>query len=385
MKYDFDRVIDRRNTDSIKWKTYGEDILPMWVADMDFQAPPQVIAAIQQRAEHGIYGYAVRPDSYYQSMIDWMRRRHGWEIKRKWLAHSPGVVTALDLAVHAFTQPGDKIIVQPPVYFPFFTIVKNNGRQLVFNQLSAENGYYRMNLIDLERKIDNRTRALMLSSPHNPVGRVWSKDELIALGELCLRKNLLIFSDEIHSDLILPGHKHIPLALLSPELAEITITIIAPSKTFNVPGLYTAAAIIPNPKLHTQFDHMLENMALNNSNTFGMVGLEAAYRYGEEWLEALLDYLQGNIDFAIRFFQERVPKIKVVCPEGTYLLWLDCRDLGLDHDRLRDLFLKQAKVAMNEGHTFGPGGEGFMRMNLGCPRSVVQEGLERIERAVKLK
>ena len=354
MKFDFDRVIDRRNSDSSKWKTYSADILPMWVADMDFQAPPQVIDAIQQRAQHGIYGYAVRPDSYYQSMIDWMRRRHGWDIQRAWLAHSPGVVTALDLAVHAFTQPGDKIIAQPPVYLPFFTIVKNNGRQLVFNQLSTENGYYRMDLADLERKIDNRTRALMLCSPHNPVGRVWTKAELIALGELCLRKNILIFSDDIHSDLILPGHKHIPLAMLSPELAEITITVIAPSKTFNVPGLYTAAAIIPNPKLRAQFNHMVENMSLNSSNVFGLVGLEAAYRHGEEWLEQLLVYLQANIDFAIRFFQQRIPQIKVRCPEGTYLLWLDCRELGLDHDGLRDLFLKQAKVALNEGHTFGP-------------------------------
>lgn len=383
MKYDFDRVIDRRNSDSNKWRMYGEDVLPMWVADMDFRAPPAVIDAIQRRAEHGIFGYPVRPASYYESIIDWMRRRHNWEIKREWLAHSPGVVTALDLAVHAFTQPGDKIIVQPPVYFPFFIIVRNNGRQLVFNQLCPENGYYRMDLSDLERKIDSRTRALILCSPHNPVGRVWSKAELTALGELCLRKNILIFSDEIHSDLILPGHKHLPLAAISPEIANITITLIAPSKTFNIPGLYTAAAIIPNPKLHSQFSLMLENFALITSNTFGLVGLEAAYRHGDDWLAELINYLQANIDYAIRFFQQRIPQIKVTCPEGTYLLWLDCRELGLDHDNLRDLFLKQAKVALNEGHTFGPGGEGFMRMNIGCPRSLVQEGLERIERAVK--
>jgi cystathionine beta-lyase len=383
VKYDFDRVIDRRNSDSNKWRTYGEDILPMWVADMDFQAPPQVIAAIQQRAQHGIFGYLIRPASYYTAIIDWMRARHGWNIQREWLAHSPGVVTALDLAVHAFTQPGDKIIVQPPVYFPFFTIVRNNGRQLAFNQLCPENGYYRMDLSDLERKIDSRTKAIMLCSPHNPVGRVWTKEELTAFGELCLRKNILIFSDEIHSDLILPGHKHIPLAAIAPEIANITITLIAPSKTFNVPGLYTAAAIIPNNRLHTQFNHLLENFALNASNTFGMVAWEAAYRHGEDWLEELLDYLQGNIDYAIRFFQQRIPKIKATCPEGTYLLWLDCRELGLDHDNLRDLFLKQAQVALNEGHTFGPGGEGFMRMNIGCPRAILQEGLERIERAAK--
>jgi cystathionine beta-lyase len=385
MKYDFDRVIERRGTDSDKWQVYGAEVLPMWVADMDFLAPPQVIDALVKRAQHGVFGYPMHPDPYYEygSMIDWMRTRHGWNIKRKWITHSPGVVTALNLAVNAFTQPGDKIIVQPPVYPPFFSIVKNNGRQLVFNPLRTENGYYRMDLADLEKRIDSRTKALMLCSPHNPVGRVWTREELAALGEICLRKNVLIFSDEIHSDLILRGAKHTPLATISPELAEITITLIAPSKTFNIPGLFTSALIIPNPKLRAQFNHMLENMALNSSNIFGMVGLEAAYRHGAEWLDELLVYLQGNIDFTIRFFKERVPQIKITCPEGTYLLWLDCRDLGLGHDALRDLFLKQAQVALNEGHTFGAGGEGFMRMNIGCPRSVLQEGLERIERAVK--
>jgi cystathionine beta-lyase len=382
VKYDFDRVIQRRNTDASKWTTYGDDILPMWIADMDFQAPPPVIAALEQRAQHGIYGYPLRPASYYEAIIEWMRKRHGWEIKGEWIAHSPGVVTGLVLAVHAFTQPGDKIIIQPPVYPPFSAIVQYNGRQLALNPLRNENGYYRIDLDHLEKQIDHRTRALILCSPHNPVGRVWSKDELVALGELCLRKNILIFSDEIHSDLILRGHKHIPLAMLSPELAEITLTFIAPSKTFNLPGLYTAAAIIPNHRLHTQFAITLENFALSTSNTFGMVGLEAAYRYGEEWLEALLDYLQANIEYAIQFLQQRVPQIHVAQPQGTYLLWLDCRNLGLDQAGLRNLFLKRAKVALNEGHTFGPGGEGFMRMNIGCPRSILQEGLERIERAV---
>ncbi len=383
MNYDFDCVIPRRDTDSSKWKTYSAEVLPMWIADMDFQAPPQVVQAIQQRAQHGIYGYPIRPASYYEAIIGWVRKRHGWEIKDEWIAHSPGVVTGLALAVHAFTQPGDKIIIQPPVYPPFFTIVQSNGRQLVLNPLRHENGYYRMDLDHLEKQIDHRTRALILCSPHNPVGRVWTKEELIALGELCLRKNVLIFSDEIHSDLILREYHHTPLAMLSPELAEITITFIAPSKTFNLPGLYTAAAIIPNYRLHTQFTLTLENFGLKDSNIFGMVGLETAYRSGEEWLEALLDYLQGNLEYAIRFFRQRVPQIQVAPPEGTYLLWLDCRGLGLDQAGLRNLFLKHAKVALNDGRLFGPGGEGFMRMNIGCPRSILQEGLERIERAVK--
>lgn len=382
MQYDFDRVIERRGTDSIKWKIFADDVLPMWVADMDFESPPQVIEALVQRAQQGVFGYPERPAAYYEAMIDWMRARHGWDIKREWLAHSPGVVTALNLAVNAFTQPGDKIIVQPPVYFPFFPIIRNNGRQVVFNPLCNENGYYRMDLADLEKHIDSRTKAVLLCSPHNPVGRVWTKEELDALAEICVRKNVLIFSDEIHSDLVLDGHKHTPVATLAPEIADITVTLIAPSKTFNIPGLFTSALIISNPKLHTQFNHMLENMSLNHSNIFGMVGLEAAYRHGAEWLDQLLEYLQGNVDYTLEFFKEHIPQIKVTCPEGTYLLWLDCRDLGLDHDALRDLFLKNAKVGLNEGHTFGPGGEGFMRMNIGCPRSVVQKGLERIERAV---
>jgi cystathionine beta-lyase len=382
MKYDFDRVIDRLETDSIKWKTYPPDVLPMWVADMDFESPKPVIDAILKRAQHGVFGYPTPPTSYHESIIDWMRQRHGWDVKREWLAHSPGVVTALNLAVNAFSQPGDKIIVQPPVYYPFFAVTRNNGRQLGFNPLREENGFYRMDLADLERHIDSRVKALILCSPHNPIGRVWSKEELAALGEICLRKNVLIFSDEIHSDLILGGNNHTPLAMIAPELADITLTFIAPSKTFNLPGLFSSTVIIPNPRLHAQFNHMLENIWLVHTNIFGMVALEAAYRHGGEWLAQLIEYLQGNVDFAIQFFKERVPQIKVGCPEATYLLWLDCRALALDEKQLRDLFLKKAKVALNEGQTFGPGGEGFMRMNIGCPRSVLQEALERIERAV---
>ncbi len=387
MEYDFDRVIDRRNTDSTKWgfneKQFGDkDVLSMWVADMDFESPAPVINAIIQRAQHGIFGYAMRPDSYYDSMVEWMRKRHGWEIKREWLANAPGVVNALDLAVHTFTQPGDKIIIQPPVYHPFFTIVRNNGRQLILNPLKLENGRYRMDLHDLERQIDGRTKVLILCSPHNPVGRVWTKEELAALGELCVRRNILIFSDEIHSDLILRGYKHSPLAMLSKELEQRTLTFIAPSKTFNVPGLGASAVIIPNHRLMTEFKHTLDNFGLELGNVFGTVALETAYRHGEEWLEQLLNYLQGNIDFVLRFIQTRVPKIKVIRPEGTYLLWLDCRELELDNAALRDLFLKKAKVALNEGHTFGTGGDGFMRMNIGCPRSILEEGLKRIERAV---
>jgi cystathionine beta-lyase len=388
MKYDFDRVMDRTQSESIKWigneEHFGEkDLLPMWVADMDFQSPAPVIQALVERAQHGFFGYPWRSPAYYDSIIGWMRKRHSWDIRREWIVNAPGVVSALDLAVHALTQPGDKIVIQPPVYFPFFSIVRNNGRQLVENRLKFENGHYRMDLQDLEKQIDARTKALILCSPHNPVGRVWTPDELAALGELCIRKDLLILSDEIHSDLILNGHKHTPLATLTEELAQRTCTLIAPSKTFNLPGLGASAVIIPNGKLRTAFNNAVENFGLQVGNVFGIVALQAAYQYGEEWLKQMLDYVEGNVAYATRFLAERIPGIKFACPEGTYLLWLDCRGLGLSHTALRDLIIKQAKVALNDGPEFGSGGEGFQRMNLACPRSILEEGLVRIERAVK--
>lgn len=387
MQYDFDTVVDRTHSESIKWTgnqdAFGvSDVLPMWVADMDFRAPPEVVEAVVERARHGIYGYPRRDVSYYNAIVNWMRRRHGWEIQRDWIVDVPGVVTALDIAVHALTHPGDKVIVQPPVYFPFFSVVKDHGRQMVSNPLRLNNRRYSMDLAGMEAQCDSRTKAIILCSPHNPTGRVWTPQELADLGDVCTRKDLLIFSDEIHSDLILREHRHTPLAMLSEELADRSLTFIAPSKTFNVPGLCTAAVIIPNPKLRASYRKAVESFGLLG-NVFGITALEAAYEQGEEWLEQLLAYLQGNIEFAMRYIGERIPGIAPVRPEGTYLLWLDCRGLGLDNAGLRDLFLKKARVALNDGPTFGQGGDGFQRMNLGCPRSVVEQGLKRMEAAVK--
>jgi cystathionine beta-lyase len=388
MKYDFDRVIDRRGTDSVKWavneKRFGSrDVISAWVADMDFEAPPPVVQAIRARAEHGIFGYPIRPPGYYDALANWTRKRYGWEIQTEWATHSPGVVTGLCIAVHAYTQPGDKIIIQPPVYPPFFSVVRNNGRQLVFNPLKFADGTFRMDLENLEKQIDARTKMLILCSPHNPVGRVWTRDELSQLGELCLRKNILIVSDEIHCDLILRGYAHVPLARLSDALAQNTITTLAPSKTFNIPGLYAAVAIIPNPRLRAQFDTARENLGLEGANIFGMVALPAAYRTGEEWLEQLLDYLQGNLEFLLTYFEKHIPAIKPIRPEGTYLAWLDCRGMGLDDAALKEWMLKRARVAMNEGHTFGEPGRGFLRLNFGCPRATLEEALQRIEKAVR--
>ncbi len=387
MHFDFDTVVDRTQSESLKWtgnkEVFGvSDVLPMWVADMDFLSPPAVVEAIVERSRHGIYGYPRRDMSYFDAIVHWMHRRHGWEIQRDWIVNVPGVVTALDIAVHALTHPGDKVIIQPPVYFPFFSIGRNHGRQLAFNPLKLNNWHYSMDLAGMEAQCDARTKAVILCSPHNPTGRVWTRQELADFSDVCTRKDLLIFSDEIHSDLILRGYKHTPVAMLSEELADRTLTFIAPSKTFNIPGLCAAAVIIPNPKLRSSFSLAVENFGLLG-NLFGITALQAAYEQGEEWLEQLLDYLQGNMEFAMRYIGERIPGIEPVCAEGTYLLWLDCRGLGLDSAGLRDFFLKKARVALNDGPTFGQGGEGFQRMNIGCPRSIVEEGLKRIEQAVK--
>lgn len=387
MNYNFDRVIDRRNTDCIKWgdreKNFADDVIPMWVADMDFESPAPVIEAITARARQGVYGYPMPTPTYYGALGEWMYKRHGWKIEQEWLAHSPGVVPGLNFAIQAYTQPGDKIIVQPPVYYPFFQAVSNNGRYLVFNPLKFEDGAYRMDLESLEKQIDARTRMLILCNPHNPVGRVWSAQELTQLGEVCLRHDLLILADEIHCDLILRGHRHTPFASLDDALARNTVTFVAPSKTFNLAGLFTSVAITPNPRLRSQFNVTRENAGINSANIFGLAGMDAAYRRGEEWLDQLLDYLQGNLNFLMDYFHACIPQIEPIRPEGTYLVWLDCRGLGMDDAALKEWMLKKARVAMNEGAQFGIGGEGFMRMNIGCPRPLLAEALQRIERAVR--
>ena len=388
MKYDFDEVIDRTNYHSVKWDeletTFGaKDVFPMWVADMEFRSPQPVIEAIKKAAEHGIYGYTSRPDSYYKAIIDWMERRHNWKVKKDWLAFSPGVVPALGFIIRAFTQPGDKIVVQPPVYYPFFRVIENNGCHVVNNPLKLSNKKYFIDWEDLERKVDDpRVRLLILCSPHNPVGRVWQEEELIILGEICLKHNIIVVSDEIHADILFKGYKHIPFASISPAFAHNSITCTAPSKTFNLAGLQTSTIIIPNKKYYKIYNNSLDNLALDENNVFGLVALEAAYRYGEEWLEQLLSYLNENLKFLVKYFKESIPKIKVIKPEGTYLIWLDCRQLGLGAKDLNNFMIKKAGVALDDGHWFGAEGKGFMRINIACPRSFLEEGLGRIERAV---
>ena len=390
MKYNFDEVIDRTNYHSVKWDEletiFGdipEDVLPMWVADMEFRSPQPVIEAIKKANEHGIYGYTSRPLSYYQAIIDWMEKKHNWKIKKDWLAFSPGVVPALSFIIRAFCQPGDKVVVQPPVYYPFFRVIENNGCHVVNNPLKLSNKKYFIDWEDLERKVDDpRVKLLILCSPHNPVGRVWQKEELIILGEICLKHHIIVVSDEIHADILFKGYKHTPFASISPAFAHSSITCTAPSKTFNLAGLQTSSIIIPNKKYYKIYENILDSLSLNENNVFGLVALEAAYRDGEEWLEQLLSYLNENLKFLIKYFKERIPKIKVIKPEGTYLVWLDCRQLGLSAKDLNDFMIKKARVALDDGCWFGVGGEGFMRINIACPRSFLEEGLKRIEEAV---
>ena len=388
MKYDFDKVVDRTDTESLKW-VYPrkvlkvEDAIPMWVADMDFEAPPAVVEAIRRRAAHGVYGYPLIPPSFWQAAIGWLKRRHGWNVRKDWMAKSPGIVPALNYAVRAFTKPGDGVIIQTPVYFPFYHAAENNGRRVVRNPLRFDGRHYTMDLEDLERKLDEGGRMLILCSPHNPVGRVWTRDELEALGRVAVERDLLVVSDEIHHDLVYSGHRHHVFAALSPKLAERTVTCIAPSKTFNIPGLSTAAVVASNPKLLEAFKDETERAGFELGQVFGIVGFEAAYAHGEDWLDELLPYLEANVDFLEKFLEERIPGVRLVRPEGTYLALLDCRGLGLEPAALNDFFLKKARVYFSDGAMFGEEAAGFVRINFGCPRALLVEALERIERAVK--
>ncbi len=386
--YNFDEIIDRTNTDSVKWSINDKlfrrrDVIAMWVADMDFRAPQPVVDALVQRAQEGIFGYPTRCDNYYQALIDWLQKRHGWETQRTWQLTTPGVVPALNMAVLAYTQPGEKVVIQPPVYHPFARVALNNGRQVVENDLIEENGVYRMDFEKLDRQLaDSRVRMLILCSPHNPVGRVWTREELTQLGEICLRHGVLVVSDEIHSDLVYSWAKHTPFASISPEFAKNSVTLLAPSKTFNLAGLSTSVAIAPDPALNARFCQVIENLGMGGSSVFGLTGLEAAYRYGEEWLDQLLTYLEGNLNFLEGYVRECIPAIKVRKPQGTYLVWLDCRALGLSREELKNFMIFQAGLGLDEGAVFGKPGEGFMRMNTACPRATLKRALEQLAQAV---
>ncbi|MFW9972577.1 MAG: MalY/PatB family protein [Candidatus Odinarchaeota archaeon] len=393
MKYDFDRVIDRTRTNCIKWNKHFlkehfkyEDLLPLWVADMDFQCPQPIIEALKKRTSEEIYGYGWHNiPTYLNAIINWMKRRHQWEINKDWIVYSPGIVPALYMLVQTFVNIGEKIIIQPPVYHPFFTAIENNGRQVLTNQLLFENKRYSIDFEDFEEKArDPLTKMFILCSPHNPIGRVWSETELRKLGDICLENEILIVSDEIHHDLILSGNKHTLFSTLSKEFEQNTVVCTAPSKTFNIAGLQISNIIIPDKRKRERFNNTIEKInGIMIPNVFGIVALIAGYNEGEEWLDQVLKYIEANFKFLKEFVRENLPEVDVIDPEGTYLAWLNFSNLGMTDEELREFMLKKAKVALDDGKIFGPGGEGFQRINVACPRSVLKDCMIRIVNALK--
>ncbi len=386
LSIDFDQELPRNGTHSVKHDGraayFGTaDVLPLWVADMDFASPEAVTRALQERAAHPVYGYTLYPESLYEALIDWLKKRHGWEVQREWIVMAPGVVPSLFASVMAFAKEGEGVIVQPPVYFPFFSAVTTNHRRLIENPLRLVGERYEMDFEHLEQCAADGARLLLFCSPHNPVGRVWSKAELTELLRIARRYDITILADEIHADLVYPGEKHIPLATLAQESDKV-ITTIAPSKTFNIPGLGLSCVIAPDVEQRRAIKDVFETLHISNTNPFSIAAFEAAYRGGAAWLDSLLLYLQGNRDFVCSFVAQHLPAIKVIQSQGTYLLWLDCRNLGLSDVKLSEFFVREAEVGMNPGTVFGKNGSGFMRLNIASPRHVVTEALERIRQGL---
>lgn len=385
--YDFDLVIDRWNTDCVKYdglnKEFGcRDILPMWVADMDFQAPPGIIQAVRDCCERGVYGYTFRSEEAKEVFRDWAGRRYAWEVRLEWLSSSPGIVTALSLAVRALTQPSDRVLIMTPVYPPFYAVVRENGRELVYSPLKREAERYVIDWENLEAGLKSGVRMLILCNSHNPVGRVWSREELMRIGELCCRYDVLIVSDEIHADLALFGNQHTVMASLSDEIAARTLTAMAPSKTFNIAGMMNSVVVASNPEILEKYNRELLALHLDNGNIFGHISFKAAYQHGEEWLNELVVYLGRNVDFALDYFRQELPDLRVCRPEGSFLLWLDFSGTGLSHEECGKRLLEKGKIGLNDGLCFGEDGRGFRRMNIGCPRSILEEGLQRIKAAL---
>jgi cysteine-S-conjugate beta-lyase len=384
----FDQVINRKNTNSVKWDTkkiFGmEDVLPMWVADMDFPAPDEVIDALHSRADHGIFGYTMPGTNTEIAIQGWLKTRHNWEIDKDIITYSPGIVTAISIAIQAYTGSEDKIVVQPPVYYPFFEMAKKHKREVLYNQLILNSdNRYEIDFADLEEKLsDNMTKMFILCNPHNPGGRVWSKEELTKIGELCIKHDVLIISDDIHSDLLLFDSHYTPIASINKAFAEQTITCIAPSKTFNLAGLQASAVLITNDTLKRKYNAVLQLYGLMTVNTFGSDAMEAAYKHGGKWLNELIHYLEGNVRFIENFLNEHLPDIKVMRPEATYLVWLDARNLKKTDDELKNLLLTKGKIALEPGSKFGKNGAGYLRMNIACPRETVKDGLDRLKNAL---
>ncbi len=386
MKYDFDRIVERRDTYSVKYllpRGKADDVLPLWVADMDFQSPPCVIDALVKQSRHGIFGYSDIDDKYFDTLQNWFARRFDWNIERNWLVNTPNIVSAIHIAIRALTNQNDGVLIQQPVYHPFASAIRQTGRKLVVNELLSENSGYAIDFADFERKIiAHNVTMFILCNPHNPVGRVWRREELIKMGELCLRHGIIVISDEIHQDFIYEGHRHLVFAKLNPAYRDLTITCTSPSKTFNLAGLQLSNIFIANQRLREQFKQEYARCGLSQPGIMGIVACKAAYEDGDDWLQQLLAYLQGNVSFLQEFLLSRIPQVKLIAPEGTYLAWLDFRNLKLSGRELNEMILHKAKLWLNDGPMFGAGGEGFQRMNIACQRAVLQEALERLQRAL---
>jgi cystathionine beta-lyase len=385
-RYDFDKIIDRRGSNALKVdaleERYGDaGLIPLWVADMDFETPPFIVEALRERLEHPVFGYTREPPGYWPSVIAWLRERHAWEVRPEWLSYIPGIVKGIGMVINLFTGRGDKVIIQPPVYHPFRLVPEGNGREVVYNPLRLAGDRYEMDLEQLERVIDDRCKLLILSNPHNPGGRVWERETLAALAGICERRRVLVVSDEIHADMGLYGHAYTPFMTVSEAAARVSITFGAPSKSFNIAGLVSSFAVVPDDTLRRRFYSWLAANEMNEPTIFATIATEAAYTRGREWLEQMLAYVEGNVDFVDRYLSEHLPLIRVMKPQASFLAWLDCRRLGLDHDALVDLFVKRARLALNDGRMFGPGGDGFMRMNVGTSRRVLEKALHQLAAA----
>ncbi len=389
MKYNFDEIIDRRNTDCLKYDFAVEngmpqDVLPLWVADMDFPTAPGIIERLLKDARFGIYGYTEGKDDYFRAVAAWYEDYFEWKVDKSWLVKTPGIVFAIGMAVQALTEKGDAVIIQPPVYYPFSAVIKDNGRRLVNNPLIINDGHYEIDFDDFEQKIiEHKVKLFVLCSPHNPVGRVWTVEELRRLGEICLKYDVKVVSDEIHSDFVYEGRKHHVFATVDAAFAKNSIICTAPSKTFNLAGLQASNIFIPNPQIREAFEKQILAVGYSQLNMFGLHACQAAYETGREWLEELKKYLKGNLDCARTYLEEKIPQIKLIEPEGTYLIWLDCRGLGLTEEALEELIVQKAKLWLDAGAIFGREGAGFERINIACPRAVLLEALERLKRAVE--
>lgn len=387
--WNFDEIIDRRRSGCVKYeglqKLFGRtDLLPLWVADMDFATPPFIIEAMKKRLEHPVFGYTVVPPDYWKVVSRWIEEHHQWKVEEQWMRFIPGIVKGIGLVVNVFTQPGDKVIVMPPVYHPFFLTPRGNKRQVVWNPLIRhDDGSYSIDFEQLALICDEHCKLLILCNPHNPAGIEWDRATLIRLAEFCQQHHLIVISDEIHCDMALFGHKHIPFASVSEQARDISITFQAPSKTFNIAGIVSSYTVIPNEDLRKTFFGWLDANEISSPDIFAPIATMAAYQQGEAWRKELVKYIEGNVMFTENFCREHIPAVRPLRPQASFLVWLNCRDLNLSHDELVDLFVNKAHLALNDGKMFGPGGDGFMRLNVGCPRAELEQALTQLYAAVR--